>query len=301
MKRLFFFSAACLLSILSASAQQSDMAQVLVHYKFTHIRDTSDPQHPYTENMVLIVGKTASVYKSYDGMLAIARFRKAYEEALKNSPDGRVMVNRIGAGSSTEYYQYPNEKKLKTKDRLMINSYLVEEAEPNIEWKITADTASFSGMHCQKATCHFKGRDYIAWFCPDLPIRTGPWKLNGLPGVILDAHDIRNEVVFKFDGMEKAIPIPASDQAAATERSPILEGVYDDPNLIEPPSNAIKATPAEFNKLKETMEKAPEAFAQAIMGGQNNVPGNGPKMDGIRVKAGPARIINNPIELPEPR
>jgi GLPGLI family protein len=68
---------------------------------------------------------------------------------------------------------------------------------PLIDWKISSDTATFGGLHCQKATGHFKGRDYTAWFCPDLPVHTGPWKLNGLPGVIVDAHDAKNEVVFQ--------------------------------------------------------------------------------------------------------
>ena len=43
------------------------------HYKFTHARSTTNGAHPYTENMVLIVGKNAA-YKSYDAQLDNALF-----------------------------------------------------------------------------------------------------------------------------------------------------------------------------------------------------------------------------------
>ncbi len=299
MKKQLLLAASLLGVFINVEAQKPDTARVLVHYKFSHVRDTMNRAHPDTENMVLFVGKNASAYKSYDGIVAKAQFKKAYAEAAASSPDGRPMINRRHVGSFIEYYQFPNEQKFFTKDQLIINSYLIESPMPTIDWKISSDTATFGGLHCQKASAHFKGRDYTVWFCPDLPVHTGPWKLNGLPGVIVDAHDTKNEVVFKFDGVEKAVPTPPGTGPADTDLPPILQGLNDDLNLIEPPAKAIKATQKEFDKLKETMEKDPQAFAQAIMAGNH---ADGVKMDPIRVGKGPARhgpVINNPIELPE--
>jgi len=299
MKRFIFSGVAAILLALSAAAQQPDMAQLLVHYKFTYVRDTTDRAHPYTENMVLFVGKNASAYKSYDGISANAQFKKAWAEAAATSPDGQPRINRRGAGTPVEYYQFPNEQKLFTKDNLMFNNYLIEAPIPVINWKISGDTATFGGLRCQQATGHFKGREYTVWFCPDLPVHTGPWKLNGLPGVIVDARDAKNEVVFKFDGVEKAVPAAPYTGPADADLPPILRGLNDDQNLIEPPAKAIKATQKEFDKLKATMEKDPQAFAQAVMAGNR---AEGVKMDNIRVAKGPGPrgpVVNNPIELPE--
>jgi GLPGLI family protein len=301
MKKQLLLAAILLVAFITARAQKPDTARVLVHYKFTWIRDTANRAHPYTENLVLLVGKSASVYKSYDGMVADEQFKKAYAEAAANSPDGHMMINRRGAGSGTQYFQYPDEQKLLTKDPLFFNEYVIEAPMPVIDWKISGDTASFGGLHCQKATCHFKGRDYTAWFCPDLPLHTGPWKLNGLPGVIVDAHDAKNEVVFKFDGVEKAVfteEKPIVDANVAEKDVPlILRGLDDNPNLIVPPARAIKTTQKEFDKLKEAIRKNPDAVAQGMMAAQQQA--DGPAPDHIKIKMGHPIINNNPIELPE--
>jgi GLPGLI family protein len=303
MKKQLLFAVSCLVACISAEAQKSDTAWLMVHYKFTHIRDTANREHPYTENMVLFVGKRASAYRSYDGLVADQQFKKAWAEAAANSPDGHININRMGRGSRTQYYEYPDEHKLFTKDALMVNEYLIEGSMPVVDWKIGGDTASFGGLHCQKANGHFMGRDYIVWFCPDLPVHTGPWKLNGLPGVIVDAHDTKNEVVFSFDGVEKTAPSLPKDQSVFGNKEekdlpPILRGLNDDPYLIHPPASLIKTTQKEFDKLRVTMEKDPAAFAQAINAANSRE--GGPKMDHIAV--GPKRtgpVNNNPIELPE--
>ncbi len=286
---------------ITAEAQRPDTARALVHYKFTHVTDTTNRAHPYTENMVLLVGKTASVYKSYDGMIADERFRKAYVRAAASSPDGHIGINRSGASLRTQYFQYPNVQKLLTKDYVLITEYLIAGPMPAIDWKISGDTATFGGLHCQEATGHFKGRDYIVWFCPDLPVHTGPWKLNGLPGVIVDAHDTKNEVIFRFDGVEKAVfaevkPIVGAN-IAEKDVPPILRGLDDNPNIIAPPARAIKATQKEYDKLQAGMQKNPNALSQGMVAAD----GAGVQGDHVIVKGvpgGPARNVN-PLELPE--
>jgi GLPGLI family protein len=287
---------ASLLAFVTAEAQKPDTARMLIHYKFSWVRDTANRTHPYTENMVLYIGQTAGAYRSYDAIVYNAQFKKAWAEAAAASPDGNVRINRTGVGTQVEYYQYPNDKRLARKEPLMTNSYLIEEAMPAIGWKISSDTATFGGLHCQKATCHFKGRDYTVWFCPDLPIRIGPWKLNGLPGVIVDARDSKNEVVFKFDGVEKAVPTPPQAQPAVAEKDlpPILRGLNDDMNLIAAPPATIKTTQKEFDRTRGAMINDPNGIVEAINAG------NGPKVD--HIKGGPplmGPVTNNPMELPE--
>jgi GLPGLI family protein len=305
MKRYLTICTLLAATLQTAIAQKPDTAGYMVHYKFSHTRDTTNRATPYTENMALFLGKNSSVYKSYDKQLQDALFKKQIKEQLANSPDGNVKINRHNAGSPVQYYQFPGEKKLYRKESLVINSYLVEDALPVIDWKVSSDTASFGGMHCQKATAHFKGRDYTAWFCADMPFHAGPWKLNGLPGVILEAYDVKKDVVFKFDGIEKVAPAQlaavSGDVQAGEGHRMIMIGGDDsdtDPAVIELPARAIKTTDKELTKLQDAMRKDPDAFVQAMMNSAGmNGPGNGPRPQ-IKIKVGPQPVNNNPIELP---
>lgn len=54
-----------------------------------------------------------------------------------------------------------------------------------------------------KATCTFRGREYTAWFCVDIPISNGPWKFGGLPGLILKVYDKDHLFVFESIEIEK--------------------------------------------------------------------------------------------------
>ncbi|MBD1392748.1 GLPGLI family protein [Mucilaginibacter glaciei] len=319
MKNLFILSVCLCLSTLAATAQKPEMAKAVVHYKFTHIRDTTAKDKPYTENMVLFLGQTASVYKSYDKKLQDALMRKQIETQMaEQKGNGGPMNIKVTSNKPTtraEFYQFAAEGKLMRKETL-ITPYLIVEPIPVINWKISTDTASFGTLHCQKATGHFKGRDYTAWFCPDLPFRAGPWKLNGLPGLIVEAYDTNKEVEFKFDGIEQVVATDKPVVAAAPPQGPgttvVRFGSMDDdidPNLIAIPTNAVKTTDKEFANLQAAMKKDPQAFMAAMGGGANMRPGGG-AITGSSAFSGDRMVVNvnsgtsgpvnnNPLELPE--
>ena len=81
--------------------------------------------------------------------------------------------------------------------RLFSSNQQYSEIIPLQNWTILPDTLSVVGYVCQKATCSFRGRDFIAWFAMDLPVRDGPWKFGGLPGLILKVYDI--DLLYTFE------------------------------------------------------------------------------------------------------
>jgi GLPGLI family protein len=299
MKKHLLLPACLLVLVFSVRAQQPDTAGIIVHYKFSHLPDTTNPQQIHTENMMLLVGKRSTAYKSYDARLATLDVRRQIlEQMAANGPDGPLTINQKNTGIGTEYYVFPEENKMIRREKPLIDSYQMAEPIPVINWQISTDTATFGGMHCQKATTHFKGRDYTVWFCPDIPFHGGPWKLSGLPGLILEAYDSKKQVVFKFDGIEEvskttASTKPANDAAQASHviKLPGMDDMDEDPRLIAVPGDAIKTTVPGFAKLKAAMDKDPNAF----------IGPDGPHMSmpPMPRKPGPQPVENNPIELPE--
>lgn len=60
---------------------------------------------------------------------------------------------------------------------------------PKITWNIEKDTKTSSSFILQKATAKFGGRNWIAWFSRDFPFLEGPYKFHGLPGLIVEIYD----------------------------------------------------------------------------------------------------------------
>lgn len=67
---------------------------------------------------------------------------------------------------------------------------------PQITWKLSEEEQTVCGYTCRRADARFGGRNWTVWYAPEIPLATGPWKLNGLPGLILRATDNRD---FTFD------------------------------------------------------------------------------------------------------
>lgn len=69
-------------------------------------------------------------------------------------------------------------------------------------WEMKDSTETILGYECQIAECDYHGRHWTVWFTPELPIPDGPWKLNGLPGLILRAQEDSGQYEFTAVGIE---------------------------------------------------------------------------------------------------
>ena len=87
------------------------------------------------------------------------------------------------------------------------NPVLVKD-ETNFNWEIFNEFKDIGNFHCQKARTDFRGRTYTAWFTNEIPVRSGPWKFNSLPGIILEVYDDKSEVHFSA----QSITIPYKDE-----------------------------------------------------------------------------------------
>src|SRR6201996_7980601 len=134
MKKQLLLCAGLLVVIAVARAQKPDTAQILVHYKFSHVLDTNNRAHRYTENMVLLVGKASSSYKSYDTQLQNELYRKQFQEQV--SAGGNFRLDRNITGSGTQYYQFTNSRKLVRKEVIM-DPYIINDVLPTISWHIS--------------------------------------------------------------------------------------------------------------------------------------------------------------------
>ena len=82
---------------------------------------------------------------------------------------------------------------LKTKIGINNGTYIVCETIPVFKWELESNEEKKIGDYiCKKATTTFRGRNYIAWYTLDFTTYFGPWKFNGLPGLIMEVYDETN-------------------------------------------------------------------------------------------------------------
>ena len=170
-----------------------------VQYDVKMMLDTLNPDKITEESMVLKVGNRSSSFYSYTRFVTDSLLG----EQIKKT--GRAMIRRessenMGRITYTIYKNYPAGK-VTTLDKIVMNRFRCEEDNEVPAWELLPDTMTIISYSCQKAVCNFKGRDYEVWFTPEIPRSEGPWKLHGLPGLILKAYDSQGHYMFECTGL----------------------------------------------------------------------------------------------------
>ena len=214
MKRIILTSVALALAVLTVSAKPNkkdqnkviDKLKYTITYRTKSVRDTtktdSEGRYNYeNDDMQLLIGDKVSYFYS-------ATYR-AYEEELRKSVDANniaipTSTSARGSISMDFYRNYPTGKSTYL-DKVIREKFRITEPLEQPQWDIIADsTKQILNYDCQMARCKFKGRTWTAWFAADIPLDNGPWKLCGLPGLILRAYDSKQQYIFDCVGMKQA-------------------------------------------------------------------------------------------------
>jgi len=129
---------------------------------------------------------------------------------------------------------YPKEK-ITVTDDIIPEDYIYEENKVDRKWALQDGTLKVCGYECNKAVATFGGREWTVWYAPEITISDGPWKLYGLPGLILKASDATETHTFE------AISIRKSDRP-----------IYLDKNITQ-----LKISRNQFIKNKNKFEEDP--------------------------------------------
>ncbi len=88
---------------------------------------------------------------------------------------------------------------------IMVQNMFIVETNDKINWNLEDDTKMIGGYKLQKATTKYGGRNWTAWFTKDISLNEGPYKFKGLPGMIFEISDDKDN--FKFS-LVKSYKLP---------------------------------------------------------------------------------------------
>ena len=104
------------------------------------------------------------------------------------------------------FYQNLTKRTMISSEITMSSRYLVLDTMSVIPWKLSKNTRNIQNIECFSAMTEYRGRVWTVWYAPSVPISSGPWKLYGLPGLILEAEDRNNTI--KYECIAVNIPKP---------------------------------------------------------------------------------------------
>ena len=211
-ERFFLMVCMFMLPFFSEAQVAIDKANLKCLYNYSCVSDLLRPERYVNDEMLLLIGsKYTSFYSQTNFTTDSLRQANPAEFAPGVSTvDGVITVIpaknplRRRTHSSEIYLIDRSTGKFQCWDKIGTSLYSYNETIVNPSWIISSDTCSVLGYTCQKATTNYGGREWTAWFAPEIPISEGPWKLRGLPGLILKAASSDNQFSFVAAGLERA-------------------------------------------------------------------------------------------------
>lgn len=211
MNRIVAIFTMCLIAVV---AEAQNKADIMVSY------DCVSPNKngkPLNSKMTLLANPTEAKYFNdlslwVDSLKSTPEGKAKYMEILKKScmtidEDG-VMNWDLSKGPSKKVYTYVftnlNDGSLTHYGKYGEDLGYYTEPIEEINWTVVEDSIStVLGYECILAESDYHGRHWKAWFTPEIPMSFGPWKLRGLPGLILKAN-ADGGFSFVANGIEKS-------------------------------------------------------------------------------------------------
>ncbi|UKI17750.1 MAG: GLPGLI family protein [Bacteroidales bacterium] len=153
-----------------------------------------EPVRMKEDRMILQTDGAVSKFYSY--------YNFAKDSLLKADPNNALKaVEHKNGTAACLYTGYPEAGRLTLTDAVASTYYTYEEKVPQIKWTIGDQTREILGYKCRRADCDLYGRHFTAWFTDEIPVASGPWKLQGLPGLIMAAADDEGLYSFEIIGL----------------------------------------------------------------------------------------------------
>lgn len=137
-----------------------------------------------------------SIESTPEGFEAFNTFKRVCWENGKQKDIPRV-------DGSFYITKFKETNKIHTYDVASATRFHFSEPYTEPQWELIDSVKNILGYECQMAQTRFHGRVWTAWFTPEVPVQDGPWKLTGLPGLILEAECEGGQYRFAADGLQQ--------------------------------------------------------------------------------------------------
>lgn len=203
-----------------SKCEKLDTCILKVTYNVLFVNDTLQKEKKENDTEILEIGKRISHCYSYllfqqDSLItALKKKGVAAFPGLKKYIIPEELFIYSGKNQIESCYRTPSS----------LPCYSYQETIPDIRWNLCDEYKSILEYKCQKATCSFRGRSYIAWYTSDIPLKMGPYKFSGLPGLILSISDTNKEYNWECVGLARGNNKTTVNKYTSTVKKNIIVG-----------------------------------------------------------------------------
>lgn len=226
MKKAIILISVFFISFICFPQQVLDNAQLKCQYAYTWQNDTLTGK-TRDDLLILKIGKDISKSYSYysfqvDSISAMPNGDKIAGKMISDALKSGDFMKGNYPHKRMRTYVYKNNPhgRMTVTDGISLQDYIYEDELNAQNWQFADSTKTILDYNCQMATCDFRGRQWTAWFAPDIPISDGPWKFGGLPGLIMEVYDLGSQYHFTIIGLQKVEnePIIFSETTVGSKR-----------------------------------------------------------------------------------
>lgn len=180
------------------SSEVLDTTRFVVSYRMLYHQRPENEQ-PMEDLLLLQVGRTITKCYSYKTWQT--------DSLVRVTPPEQVLANlgSFHGGVQDVIFRDPKAGRLTHIDQIDMDHLLYTEQLPDCGWELADGERSILGYACRRARCSFRGRNYEAWYAPDIAVSAGPWKFGGLPGLILAIRDDAGVLDLEATGVEERV------------------------------------------------------------------------------------------------
>lgn len=273
-----FIASAILMAVGAAYASTPALYECI--YSYDMKGNSNGKDFSEKTNCILLIGEEHSKFYDYP------TFRLDSVSALPGVSDDTVKDYHTQVLKSASFFEQEINTSLKDNNILVFcdmapERYKYEQKLPLIDWEETDETSTICGYQCRKAVGEYGGRKWNAWYSEEIAVPFGPWKILGLPGLILKAIDDSGthsfEVITFRKGNGEFAPSKLPNQISIQHDKFIeLKNEYDqDPSVAINPESISSISVFDeniiINGIKSRVNKnksVPLEYSQAELSGK---------------------------------
>lgn len=235
-------------------------------YDYNYCVDTTEAlkENYSSDKMLLQIGpEMLSKFSSLKNLTVDSLLMSMTSEQVGTA----AQEGKLSTGEFMTIYKNHPQGKLTHTEKVCMDWIKYEEEMPKFDWELTDSTTTVLGYECKGAKCNFRGREWTVYYSEDIPIMDGPWKFNGLPGLIMKASDKNSQYNFECIGIKSVADRPITMYTVPYNKMD-RKGYYD---------------------IKHRYEINPYGYFEATTGGHITV---------TDMEGNPSLDAYDPIELP---